>query len=200
MLKSAIAPLAGLSIGAAFLSLGILQPTATQAMTFQFEGIYNTYDERPVPEIPFTGEVTVDENLLRTLLETSLDGLVLIKSDSVFDLAGALKIDFGGTAFANTGLKLTPFVALNGPFALLGGGVTITADDFTLSLNHGCLQNTECKGILSKQDSASPIGGYDFPVWQAVRKPQHIPEPSTLLGFGVVGTLLLIGQRSKTQQ
>uniref|UniRef100_A0ACD5H2C4 Uncharacterized protein n=1 Tax=Desertifilum tharense IPPAS B-1220 TaxID=1781255 RepID=A0ACD5H2C4_9CYAN len=110
MLKSAIAPLAGLSIGAAFLSLGILQPTATQAMTFQFEGIYNTYDERPVPEIPFTGEVTVDENLLRTLLETSLDGLVLIKSDSVFDLAGALKIDFGGTAFANTGLKLTPFV------------------------------------------------------------------------------------------
>uniref|UniRef100_A0ACD5H0M1 PEP-CTERM sorting domain-containing protein n=1 Tax=Desertifilum tharense IPPAS B-1220 TaxID=1781255 RepID=A0ACD5H0M1_9CYAN len=62
------------------------------------------------------------------------------------------------------------------------------------------MQNTECKGILSKQDSASPIGGYDFPVWQAVREPQHIPEPSTLLGFGVVGTLLLMGQRSKTQQ
>ncbi|NES94332.1 MAG: PEP-CTERM sorting domain-containing protein [Desertifilum sp. SIO1I2] len=196
MLKSAIAPLAGLSIGAAFLSLGILQPTATQAMTFQFEGIYNTFSDDPVQQIPFSGEVSLDGELLQTLLDRSLDGLVLISSEPVFDPSAVFKIDLGGVSFQETGLNIHAFVALNGPFALLKGGFTLTNTDFTLSLNQGCTQEAECKGILSKNDSASPIGGYDFPVWRVVENAQPVPEPTSLLGFGAIGTLLLMGQKS----
>lgn len=196
MFSSAIAKFAGTLIGATLLSLGILPPLTTQAMTLQFEGIYNTYSDDPISEIPFSGEVTVDEDLLQTLLENSLDGLVLISGQPVFDPSAVLKIDFGGIPFENKGLDIRPFVALNGPFTLLTAGVRMTSSDFTLSVNSRCVQNGECKGILSKNDLASPIGGYDFPIWRVTEDSQSVPEPTALLGLGAIG-ILLFRKRSK---
>lgn len=190
MFSPAIAKLASALIGATLLSLGILPPLTTQAMTLQFEGNYQTYSGDSIPEIPFSGEITVDEDLLQSLLEKSLDGLTLISSQPVFDPSAVLKINFGGTLFENRGMNINPFVALNGPFTLLTAGVIMTSSDFTLSVNRGCVQNTECKAILSKNDSASPIGGYDFPIWRVTEDSESVPEPPALLGLGAIGILL----------
>ena len=173
-------------LGTAFITFGTISANPANAINFKFEGSFND-------DTLIKGKASLNTEFLNSLVQRCFNGLELICNErEFFDPSGSYSLTVGEKSLSSSsGLTVSPFVALNTPWAELGRGFVTLIGDYQLSINpDGCLAGSTCEGILFGPRSDGNLDLAFIPV--TTENPESVPEPTATLSLSVVGALILM--------